>query len=76
MVVCSEAEQLDRLRALPRHDRRGGSPPPRETDVARADVRAADRIIRTDGTLKETEDEVLRLWVALGLPLPTKPVED
>jgi hypothetical protein len=36
----------------------------------------ADRIIRSDGTLEETENEVLRLWVALGLPLPTAPLGD
>jgi dephospho-CoA kinase len=76
VVACSEAEQLARLARS-----RGMSAD--EVRRRRANQMApelmaerADRIIRTDGTLKETEDEVLRLWVALGLPLPTTPGGD
>jgi dephospho-CoA kinase len=76
VVVCSEAEQLARLARS-----RGMSP--EEVRRRRANQMApelmaerADRIIRSDGTLEETENEVLRLWVALGLPLPTAPLGD
>jgi dephospho-CoA kinase len=76
VIVCSEAEQIARLART-----RGMSA--EEVRRRRANQMApelmaerADRIIRTDGTLKETEDEVLRLWVELGLPLPTTPVTD
>jgi dephospho-CoA kinase len=76
VIVCSEAEQIARLART-----RGMSA--EEVRRRRANQMApelmaerADRIIRTDGTLKETEDEVLRLWVELGLPLPTTPITD
>jgi dephospho-CoA kinase len=76
VVVCSEAEQLARLARS-----RGMSP--EEVRRRRANqmspelmAERADRIIRSDGTLEETESEVLRLWVALGLPLPTAPPGD
>jgi dephospho-CoA kinase len=73
LVVCSEAEQLSRLarsRGMSAEEvrrRRANQMSPEQM------AERADRIIKTDGTLKETEDEVLRLWVELGLPLPTKP---
>jgi dephospho-CoA kinase len=73
VMVCSEAEQLERLarsRGMPAEEVRR-----RLVNQMAPELMAerADRIIRTDGTLKETEDEVLRLWVELGLPLPTTP---
>jgi dephospho-CoA kinase len=74
VVVCSEAEQLARLarsRGMSADEvirRRANQMPPEQM------AERADRIIRTDGTHKETEAEVLRLWVELGLPLPTAPV--
>lgn len=76
VMACSEAEQLARLE-------RSRGMTPEEVRRRRANQMSpeqmagrADRIIRTDGTLEETEAEVLRLWVALGLPLPTAPVTD
>jgi dephospho-CoA kinase len=33
---------------------------------------AADRIIDTNGTLAETEEQVRRAWLELGLPLPSE----
>jgi dephospho-CoA kinase len=74
VVVCSEAEQLTRLarsRGMSAEEvrrRRANQMPPEQM------AERADRIIRTDGTLEETKAEVLRLWVELGLPLPTAPV--
>ena len=76
VVVCSEAEQLDRLarsRGMTADEvrrRRSHQMPPEQM------AERADRIIRTDGTLEDTAAEVLRLWVALGLPLPTTPEGD
>lgn len=73
VVVCSEAEQLARLarsRGMNADEVRR-----RRANQMAPELMAerADRIIRTDGTLKDTADEVLRLWVELGLPLPTTP---
>lgn len=76
VVVCSDAEQLARLarsRGMTAEEvrrRRANQMSPEQM------AERADRIIHTDGTLRETEDEVLRLWVELGLPLPTTPVAD
>jgi dephospho-CoA kinase len=76
VVVCSEAEQFARLarsRGMSAEEvrqRRANQMPPEQM------AERADRIIRTDGTLEETEAEVLRLWVALGLPPPTTPAAD
>jgi dephospho-CoA kinase len=76
VVMCSEAEQMARLA-------RSRGMTPDEVRRRRANQMApeqmaerADRVIHTDGTLKETEAEVLRLWVELGLPLPTTPIAD
>lgn len=73
VVVCSEAEQLDRLarsRGMSADEvrrRRAHQMSPEQM------AERADRVIHTDGTLEETAGEVLRLWVGLGLPLPTTP---
>ena len=76
VVVCSEAEQLARLarsRGMSAEEvrrRRAHQMSPEQM------AERADRVIRTDGSLKETEAEVLRLWVELGLPLPTTPFDN
>lgn len=71
VAVCSEAEQLARLwagrRMTPAEVRH------RATNQMSPEtmLRHADRVIRTDGTLAETEALVRAAWVALGFPLPT-----
>lgn len=72
VVVCSEAAQLDRLArsrgmAADEVRRRRANQMPHE-EMARA----ADRVIDTNGTLAETEEQVRQAWLALGLPLPSK----
>jgi dephospho-CoA kinase len=70
VVVCDEAAQVERLarsRGMSAEEvrrRRANQMPHEEM------VRAADRVIETDGTLEETEEKVRQAWLALGLPLP------
>ncbi len=76
VVTCSEAAQLDRLArsrgmAADEVRRRRANQMPHE-EMARA----ADRIIDTNGTLAETEEQVRQAWLELDLPLPSEAEEN
>jgi len=69
VVACSEEEQLKRLartRGMSAAEMRR-----RRTNQMSQEqmVKAADRVIQTDGTLIETERCVLSAWLELSLPL-------
>lgn len=76
VVTCSEAAQLDRLartRGMSAEEvqRRRANQMPHDQMAGQA-----DRVIDTNGTLAETEEKVRRLWLKLGLSLPSEAGEN
>lgn len=70
VVTCSEQDQVDRLarsRGMTAEEVRRRRANQMSQDQM---ARAADRIIDASGTMEETDEQVRRAWVELGLPLP------